>query len=185
MELAMDPGRPDSWKSTCDEIARLRERTDGRMSIGAGTVLTREAVQAAADAGAQFIVSPNTDARVISAAKERGLVSIPGAMTPSEIVSAYGAGANFVKVFPAGCLGADYVKAVRAPLEHIPMLAVAGIDLSNAAGFIKAGCVGLGIGKLLADPELVARGAFDELQMRAEKMVQIIASARNSKEDQR
>ena len=105
------------------------------MYIGAGTVMTAEQVQAAKGAGASFIISPNVSRAVIEKTVALDMVSMPGAMTPTEIADAHDYGADLVKVFPASILGAAYVKAVRAPLEHIPLIAVGGIDSGNVAEF--------------------------------------------------
>jgi 2-dehydro-3-deoxyphosphogluconate aldolase/(4S)-4-hydroxy-2-oxoglutarate aldolase len=92
-------------------------------------------------------------------------------MTPSEILTAYDAGADFVKVFPAGCLGPSYIKAVRGPIPQVKLMAVGGIDASNAASFLEAGCVGLGVGGKLVSKSLVAAGKFDELTKNAQELI--------------
>ena len=141
----------DHWRKDCEQanrrlISALAERFSGRMQIGAGTVLTVREAEAAVDAGASFLISPGADEKVIVRTREMGAVSIPGALTPTEIVAAWHAGADFVKLFPVGSLGPGYVKAVRAPLAHIPMLAVGGVTLENIPAFLKSGVSGFGIG---------------------------------------
>lgn len=130
-------------------IARLAEEMPSDCTIGAGTVMNAGQVLQAKEAGASFIISPNTDREVIEKTKELSMVSIPGAMTPTEICEAYSYGADIVKVFPAGILGVEYFKAVRAPLAHIPLAAVAGITLDNIRAFYKAGAVAFGISSSL------------------------------------
>jgi 2-dehydro-3-deoxyphosphogluconate aldolase/(4S)-4-hydroxy-2-oxoglutarate aldolase len=125
----------------------------------------------AADAGAEFVVSPHTDEKVITKTRELGLVSIPGALTPTEIVSAYSSGAHFVKVFPAGELGLKYVKALMAPITHIPLIAVGGIDINNAADFISLGLKGVGAGASVARNDLIPEGRFDEIETLAREFV--------------
>ena len=122
-----------------------------------------EQVRLAKEAGAQYIISPNVSEAVIRETKALGLVSIPGAMTPTEIANAYAWGADIVKVFPAGVLGAAYIKAVRAPLNHIPMVAVGGVSPDNIADFIAVGCVGAGCGGNLVSKKIVEEGKFSEI----------------------
>ena len=125
------------------------------MYIGAGTVLTPEQVRLTAEAGGAFIISPNTKQAVIEETKRLGLVSMPGAYTPSEIEDAHEYGADFVKLFPATSLGADYVKAVKAPLSHIRLLAVGGIDLNNIKDYLRAGACGFGMSSNIVDKKLL------------------------------
>ena len=149
---------------TADSIKALSERFYGRMAIGAGTVLTLEQLECAHSCGASYIVSPNTDQEIISATKKLGLVSIPGAMTPTEIVTAHKLGADIVKVFPAGLLGAKYFKALRSPLPNIRLAAVAGITLSNLADFAAAGACAFGISSGLFKTDMIADGRFSEIE---------------------
>lgn len=152
-----------------DGIAQLKAHYGDRIALGAGTVLTADEAHAAIDAGASFLVAPDTDEEVIAVAKERSVVVIPGAYTPTEIKRAYKLGADMVKVFPS--LSADYLKAVRAPLDHIPLLATGGVSVENAAEFIKAGAVALGIGSYLTKPSMTP----DEVAARAAKFVAAVA----------
>ena len=128
LEITFDQSSPTGNRDTGKSIEALAAAFEGRMCIGAGTVMNREQVDIAINSGARYMISPNTDATVIQYTKSVGSISIPGAMTPSEIVYAYQLGADFVKVFPAGTLGEEYIKAIRAPISHIPLLAVGGID---------------------------------------------------------
>lgn len=158
-------------QDTADTIRLLLEKMGDRFFVGAGTVTSPELVRIAAEAGAQYIISPDTDVEVIIETNRLGLVSMPGALTPSEIKTAYRAGAHFVKVFPASNLGAGYIKAVRAPLNNIPLLAVGGVNEDNASEFIKAGAVGLGIGGNLVNKKWIAAGEFDRITETAKKIV--------------
>ncbi|MBR4887807.1 MAG: bifunctional 4-hydroxy-2-oxoglutarate aldolase/2-dehydro-3-deoxy-phosphogluconate aldolase [Clostridia bacterium] len=133
------------------------------IAVGAGTVMTPEQARLAKEAGASFILAPNTNVAVIQKAKELGLGAVPGAMTPTEIAAAYEAGADVVKLFPAGDLGIGYLKAVRAPINHIPLIAVGGVDHKNLADFIRAGAIGAGIGSNIVNNQLIAEDRFDEL----------------------
>ena len=121
------------------------------------------------------MVTPNVNVELIKKCVADGLMAMPGALTPSEAVSAWNAGASYVKFFPIGILGPEYVKAVMAPLSHIPFLAVGGIGPDNVADYIKAGCVGAGVGGNLTNKEWIAAGEWDKITATAEALV------RNSK----
>lgn len=133
-------------------------------AIGAGTVLTVQELDCANKAGAGYIVSPNTDTEIIRMTKTLGLVSMPGAMTPTEIVSACNAGADIVKLFPAGGLGVSYFKAIATPLSGVRLAAVAGITLDNIASFRKAGACAFGISSGLFCKKLIDESNFDEIE---------------------
>ena len=134
---------------------------------GAGTVLSPDQVRAAYEAGAKYIVSPNTDPAVIAETKRLGLVSIPGALTPSEIMAAHNAGADLVKLFPTATMGLKYFKDLRAPLSHIGLVVTAGITPDNLEDYLKAGAFAAGISSPLCDKELIAAGDFAEITRRA------------------
>ena len=123
-----------------------------RMLIGAGTVLNADTARAAVAVGAKFIISPSTDLETIKMTKRYDVVSIPGAFTPSEILTAHTYGGDIIKVFPAR-LGADYIKDVRGPLSHIPLMPTGGVNLNNIAEFQKAGAVAFGIGSSLVNTQ--------------------------------
>ncbi|MFC3799535.1 bifunctional 4-hydroxy-2-oxoglutarate aldolase/2-dehydro-3-deoxy-phosphogluconate aldolase [Cohnella sp. GCM10012308] len=144
-------------------ISRFRERYEGRMRIGAGTVLDLGQAKEAAAAGAEYIISPNLDLEVVRFGVEQGIEVWPGTMTPTEIVAAYKAGASAVKVFPLGSLGVGYLKEIRAPLNHIPMVATGGVNLQNIRSVLDAGAVAVGLGGNLVDKKLVADGDFKAL----------------------
>ena len=127
IEVTFNQKDPSTWVQTTGAIHAIRETMGEKMAVGAGTVTTVELVQLAFDAGAEFIVSPDTNEAVIRRTKKLGMVSMPGAMTPTEIRQAYAAGADFVKAFPAGTLGSAYIKAIRGPLNNIPLLAVGAV----------------------------------------------------------
>ena len=174
IEVTFNQAAPEKWHETCDAIRLISEKFSGRMLVGAGTVMTVEQLNLAREAGAKYIISPDTNPEIIRATKKLGLASFPGAMTPSECVTAYNAGADAVKVFPAGQLGSAYIKAIRAPLSHIPMLAVGGVNEKNAAEFIKAGCIGLGVGGMLVNAELARNGEFDKITALAREYIKAV-----------
>ena len=154
-ELTYNAEKPSSWEENAANIARLVRRFEGRLLVGAGTVLCEEQVEMTARAGGRFIVSPDTNEKVIAKTKELGLVSVPGAFTPTEIQRAHLAGADFVKMFPAGAGGVGYFKDVKTPLAHIRLLAVGGIHPENMADYLKAGAAGFGISSGIAPASLV------------------------------
>lgn len=172
VEVTFNQKDPSQWEKTTGAIRKIRELMGDKMAVGAGTVTSVELAEMAYEAGAQFIVSPDTDPDVIRRTKELGMVSMPGALTPSEIKQAHKAGADFVKVFPVGNLGSGYIKAVRGPLNHIRMLAVGGVSEKNVAEFIKAGCVGVGVGGNLVNKDWIANGEFDKIRALAQELCQ-------------
>lgn len=172
LEVTFDQSKPELLSRTSKTIGMLVKEFDGKMMFGAGTVTTLEMLNLAKEAGAQFIVSPNTDEAIIRATVEKGMVSMPGALTPSEIVNAHNYGADFVKIFPVGNLGAEYIKAVRAPLNHIKLLAVGGVNEKNIGNFIKNGASGAGVGGNLVNKEWIANGEFDKITNLAKEFVE-------------
>ena len=172
MEVTFNQKNPDSFKDTAEAISRISKTYEGRMLVGAGTVTTPELVEIAVNAGAKYIISPDTNPEVIKKTREMGVVSMPGALTPSEVLLAHRSGADFVKLFPVGNLGAAYVKALCAPISHVKMLGVGGVNENNAAEFIKAGVVGVGIGGNLANKAWIEAGEFDKITEIARKLVE-------------
>jgi len=163
IEVTFDQSSEEKTQDTLKAISNISKALGDRVCVGAGTVMTVKQVETAAAAGAEYMISPNTNAAVIKRTKELDKVSIPGAMTPSEVAQAYELGADIVKMFPAGVLGCAYIKAVKAPLKHIPVTAVGGVNPGNCADFIRAGAVGVGVGGNLVSPQLVKEGRFDEI----------------------
>lgn len=174
MEITYSANSSVSDEKTADNIAMLTSHFGDRMHIGAGTVLTEKQVELTYKNGGKFIISPDTNAAVIKKTKELGLVSIPGALTPTEIQAAHSAGADFVKIFPITSLGAEYIKAVKAPLSHIKMLAVGGINERNIPDYLKAGICGFGIGSNIISKKLIDENKFDEITSLAEKYFSVV-----------
>ncbi len=160
-----------SDEETAQNIAMLSGEFSQKMYVGAGTVTTPEQVELTARAGGTFIISPDTNPDVIKKTREMSLVSIPGALTPSEANAAKRAGADFVKLFPVVNLGADYVKAIKAPLSDIKFLAVGGIDENNIGEYKKSGVCGFGIGTNIINKELLKNNDFDGITELAKKYV--------------
>lgn len=163
LEVTFDQKDETERLRTVDTLKLLNRELGDRMAFGAGTVTTPEMVLQAKEAGAKFIISPDTDPAVIRATVEAGLVSIPGALTPTEIKQAHVHGADFVKIFPAGTMGASYVKAVAAPLSHIRMLAVGSVDGSNIRDYLAAGAVGAGVASCLFKKDWIQAGEWDRI----------------------
>lgn len=170
MEITFDQESTDGIKNTLESISLLNEQMRDEIYLGAGTVLTSEQVELAYERGAEYIISPNADQDVIQRTKELGMISIPGALTATEIVQAYGYGADLVKIFPAGIWGAGYIKAICAPLSHIPVAAVGGVDESNIKSFFQAGVCCAGIGGSLVSKKRVLQGAFGEITEAAKRL---------------
>ena len=152
-------------------IARFKETHGYKLRIGAGTVLNLAMAKEAAAAGAEYILSPNLNEEVIYFAQERGIDVWPGTMTPTEIVRAYEAGAPAVKVFPMGSLSLSYLKEIRAPLNHIPMIVTGGVDLHNIREFLDAGAIAVGLGGNLIDKKAMQVGDYVAIEQRAREFV--------------
>lgn len=174
IEVTFNQKKPEEFYKTADSIRAIREAMGDKMYVGAGTVTSVELVDMAAEAGALYMISPDMDEEVIRHTRNLGLVSMPGAYTATEAKKAYNAGADFVKLFP--CIGdaPAYVKALCAPLSHIPFLAVGGVDANNAGAFIKAGAVGVGVGSSLVNKKWVDAGEYEKITEEAKKMIENI-----------
>ncbi|WP_260288666.1 bifunctional 4-hydroxy-2-oxoglutarate aldolase/2-dehydro-3-deoxy-phosphogluconate aldolase [Peribacillus aracenensis] len=152
-------------------INRWKSLFSNKMIIGAGTVLNLQMAKEAISAGADFLITPNLDEEVVSYSIDQGVVIWPGVMTPSEMVRAWEAGAEAVKLFPAGLLGIDYIKDVKGPLDSIPIIATGGVNLQNIKTFLEAGVLGVGLGSSLVDKKLIEENCFDDLTNLARKYV--------------
>ena len=167
LEFTFDHAEPDCVKANAEKIRRTVEKFGDRVLVGCGTTLTVEEVEAAHNAGACLMISPNVDEAVIRRARELDMVAMPGALTPTEIVAAYNMGADIVKLFPAGELGLGYIKAVRGPLKHIPMSAVGGVKPENVSEYLDAGVCGFGVGGPLVLAKAVKSGDDAAIEERA------------------
>src|SRR5205823_3636492 len=150
--------------------------------VGAGTVLDAETARACILAGAQFVVSPALNVETISCCRRYSVAVMPGALTPTEVLQAWTAGADFVKVFPAGALGgANYIKSLKAPLPQIELVPTGGVSLKTAADFIRAGASALGVGADLVDTKALSEGRADLITERARQFIEIVRAARAEK----
>ena len=162
-----------------DVIAQLAKSVGKDVLVGAGTVLDADAAQRCIDAGAEFLVSPGFELATVQWAKQQGKLMMAGALTPTEVIAAWKAGSDFVKIFPCGAVGgAKYIKALKAPLPQVPMIPTGGVNLDTAADFIQAGADALGIGGELVSAAALRSGNLDAITEAARQYVAIVREAR-------
>lgn len=160
-------------------IESLVKRFGSRALIGAGTVLSAEQAAACIDVGAQFIVSPGFDAATVELVLRRGLPCMPGALTPTEVITAWKAGVDMVKIFPCSAMGgAKYLKSLKGPLPQVKMLPTGGVNATTVHEYLAAGAAALGIGSELVDATALAAGKLDVITARAKELVDAVASSR-------
>jgi 2-dehydro-3-deoxyphosphogluconate aldolase/(4S)-4-hydroxy-2-oxoglutarate aldolase len=160
-------------------IEEVSKRYGNEALVGAGTVLDPEIAEACISSGAQFVVSPALNLETIACCRKLGVAVMPGALTPTEVVQAWNAGADFVKVFPAGAVGgASYLKALKAPLPQIELVPTGGVSLKTAADFIRAGAAALGVGADLVDIKAIRDGQSAVITERAKQFLDIVREAR-------
>jgi 2-dehydro-3-deoxyphosphogluconate aldolase / (4S)-4-hydroxy-2-oxoglutarate aldolase len=163
-----------------DLIRALAPTLPDGFVLGAGTVLDEDTALKVVDAGAQFVVSPVFRRAVIDACHSRDVPALPGCFTPTEILDAWEAGADIVKVFPATALGPGFFRDVRGPLPHVKMMPTGGVTVENAGEWIRAGAVAVGVGTALLDVKAIADGHYDVLRRNAERIVANVRMARTS-----
>jgi len=163
-------------------LERVAAKLGNRVLLGAGTVLDTETARIALLAGAQFIVSPAVNVPVIELCRRYSKPVMPGAFTPTEVVTAWQAGADIVKVFPSDITGPKYLKALHGPLPQVRLMPTGGVNLDTATDFLQAGACALGIGTALVDPKLVARGELAKIEALARQYVELVARWRAAKE---
>lgn len=161
-----------------DVIKQVRKEMGDEIILGAGTVLDPETARAALLAGAEYIVAPSVNLEVIKLCRRYDKAIMPGALTPTEVVSAWEAGADVVKIFPADLGGPAYLKALRGPLPQIRMMPTGGVDLNTAESFLKAGACCLGIGGSMVEPKAIAAGDFARITDLASQYVAIVKKFR-------
>ena len=160
VECTYDATGKVSDQEIAANIELLASHFEGKVLVGAGTVLTQKQVELTKQAGGKFIISPDTNTDVIAYTKQVGLVSIPGAITPTEIATAHRAGADFVKLFPIDLYGPNYIKTVSAPLSHVRVLAVNGITADNMTDYLSAGACGIGVGSGIVNKSYIRDNDF-------------------------
>ena len=177
LESTFDHTAADPVRENAGRIAALVKALDGRIRIGAGTVLTSEEVRAAHDAGAEYIISPDTDDAVVAETKRLGMVSIPGAMTPTEVAHAWKIGADMVKLFPADDLGYPFIQNLRGPLGHIPLMATGGVNPVSIPEFLKLGVAAVGTGVSILRRDLIEKEDYEGIRVLAKMHVDAIRMA--------
>ena len=147
--------------SAAEDLVAVKQRLHGSdVVVGAGTIVSGERMDAALAAGAQFLVAPTLDLAIVAEAVDRGVPVIPGAYSPTEIALAWDSGATFVKVFPVSSLGPSHIRELRGPLRDIEMIATGGVDATNTAAYLEAGCVAVGVGGALVKADRAGRQAI-------------------------
>jgi 2-dehydro-3-deoxyphosphogluconate aldolase/(4S)-4-hydroxy-2-oxoglutarate aldolase len=165
-----------------DLLRQLRKEIGDQVLLGAGTVLDAQAAQDCIAAGAQFIVAPGLDVETIRATQALDKPCMPGALTPTEVITAWKAGADMVKIFPCSALGgASYLRALKAPLPQVKMFPTGGVDVNTAADFIKAGAVALGVGAAVVDLKLLAQSGEAAITERCRQLVDVVRKARTQR----
>lgn len=177
LEITYDQKHPETWEETAKAVGDTARAFAGKMHVGSGTVTSVELVELTHKNGGAFCLAPDTNEAVIRRTVELGMVSIPGALTPTEVMVAHRAGADLVKLFPAGDLGAGYMKALRAPISHVKLLAVGGVNEKNIPAFLAAGAVGVGVGGNLANRAWIEAGEYEKLTEAARAMTAVIRDA--------
>lgn len=162
-------------------IRQLAAKVGEDVILGAGTVLSPETAAAAVDAGARFIVSPSTNIATIEMAKSKNVPVFPGALTPTEVITAWQAGGDVIKIFPANVMGPSYFKDLHGPFPEIPFMPTGGVDLTTARDWLAAGAVALGVGGALINKKLMAEGNYAEITSRARKFREIVKDFRAAK----
>ncbi|MGE0758277.1 MAG: bifunctional 4-hydroxy-2-oxoglutarate aldolase/2-dehydro-3-deoxy-phosphogluconate aldolase [Pirellulaceae bacterium] len=161
-------------------LERVADELGDQILLGAGTVLDTETARSALLAGAEFLVSPSTNVEVIRMCRRYGKLAMPGAFTPTEVVTAFEAGADVVKVFPCDVGGPGYLKALHGPLPHIPLMPTGGVDLKNAADYLRAGACALGVGGSLVESKTVEKGDFGRIEQLAAQFRAVVREVRTT-----
>ncbi|MEE3369571.1 MAG: bifunctional 4-hydroxy-2-oxoglutarate aldolase/2-dehydro-3-deoxy-phosphogluconate aldolase [Planctomycetota bacterium] len=161
-------------------LEEVADRMGDRILLGAGTVLDPETARIAILSGAQFIVSPSTDPEVIQLCRRYDKIVLPGAFTPTEVVQAWQAGADIVKVFPSDCVGPQYLKALRGPLPQVRLMPTGGVNLDTAEEFLRCGACALGVGGALVSSQAVADGDMASIESLAQRYVDLVENFRDS-----
>ena len=155
-------------------LENIKKAYGDKMLVGAGTVLDPENAVHAIQAGADFVLSPTLSVRVIEACNRYSRLAVPGVLTPTEILTAWEAGAQLVKIFPARVFGPKYIQDIKKPLLQVEIMPVGGVSLKNAADFMKNGAYALGIGSALVNPEWTEQGEFEKITQAAATFVKIV-----------
>ena len=163
MEVPFNQADPSSFADTARKIKAVREAMDGKMHVGAGTVITMEQFEIAKEAGAEIIVSPTMEEDIIIATKEAGLISMPGCATPSEMTKAYKLGADLIKLFPATMVTMKTIKEISVPLNHLPLVCFGGVSTDNIKEVLATGVIGVGMASSILDKEALANKDYAKI----------------------
>ena len=163
MEVPFNQADPSSFAETARKIKAVREAMDGKMHVGAGTVITMEQFEIAKEAGAEIIVSPTMEEDVIIATKEAGLISMPGCATPSEMTKAYKLGADLIKLFPASMVTMKTIKEISVPLNHLPLVCFGGVSTENIKEVLATGVIGVGMASSILDKEALSNKDYAKI----------------------
>lgn len=174
VEVTFDQSGAIADEETAKNIRVLSETFEGRVLVGAGTVMTEKQVELACDAGAKFIISPDSYEPVIKRTVELGMVSIPGVFTATEAANAHRYGADFLKLFPMSEMNPSYLKAISTPLSHVRFLAVGGVTVDNLAEFFDAGAVGIGVATAIVNKKLIVAENYDGITELARDYMQAV-----------
>ncbi|PSP81607.1 2-dehydro-3-deoxyphosphogluconate aldolase [Halobacteriales archaeon QS_1_68_20] len=161
-----------------ENVTAVRDAVGDEAVVGTGTVYDAETARAVVDTGAEFVVSPTVEHDVIGACNDLGVTVAPGAFTPTEVRTAYQAGADAVKVFPAASAGPKHLSRIGGPMPEVPLMPTGGVDLDSAADYVRAGAVAVGVGSALVPDDLVAERDFDRITERAASFVNVVEGAR-------
>lgn len=170
MEVPFNQSKPETFAQTARQIKLVKEALQGKMHVGAGTVITMEQFEIAKEAGAEIIVSPTLEEDVIVATKQAGLISMPGCATPSEMTKAYKLGADLIKLFPASVVTLKTIKEISVPLSHIPMVCFGGVTLENIREVLGTGVVGVGMATAILNKEALANKDYARITELAEQI---------------
>ena len=175
MEVPFNQADPGTFSATAAKIRAVREALDGKIHVGAGTVLTPEQFELAKNAGAEIIVSPTMEEEIITATKEAGLISMPGCTIPSEMTKAYKLGADLIKLFPASIVNLKVIKEIRVPLNHLPLVCFGGVSAENIKEVLATGVVGVGMASSILDKEALKNKDYAKITALAKAVTEQLA----------
>lgn len=170
MEVPFNQADPSTFAATAAKIKAVKEALEGKMHVGAGTVITMEQFELAKAAGAEIIVSPTMEEDVITATKAAGLISMPGCATPSEMTRAYKLGADLIKLFPSSIVDLKVVKEIRVPLNHLPLVCFGGVSAENIQEVLATGVVGVGVASAVLDKQALANKDYEKITALAKEL---------------
>lgn len=172
MEVPFNQADPASFADTAYKIRAAREAMDGKMHVGAGTVITMEQFEIAKEAGAEIIVSPTTEEEIIAATKEAGLISMPGCATPSEMTRAYKLGADLIKLFPASMIALKTIREISVPLNHLPLVCFGGVSAENIREVLDTGVIGVGMASSILNKDALEKKDYAKITELAKRVTE-------------